>query len=380
MGLLSNSKAVTRYRVNGEIKNDESVMSMLLAALIQFTIPEIQDEYSEFMVGWVPFEKPYEPDFNKHEFLYGAEIVFSLRIDKKSIPSSVLKQQYEMAVKKRLEDTGREFLAKTEKKEIKENIHFALLQKTPFAPKMYDIHWNFETGSVMVYATSKTVLDTFESFFLKSFGKTLTRLFPYTLAQGQDIDFIKAGLEPGLDISIAYHKYAYIGSEFLLWLWYMSETNEDAINKVAAMGELHVILFMGENITIVNRDDDWKAKAKISIRGSDAGYKEAAMALLNGGKISEINFDMTVGGNEFSFSVTAESLVLKSLKTPATQIEKAEQDVPGEILEKLHLDGIVFEIMDKLFFHFLVVKGSGKIENEFVQDAQKWLEDSVGGE
>jgi len=379
MGLLSNSKSITRYRVNGKVVNDESVMSMIRGALIQFRMTEIQDEQTEVMIGWVPFEKPYEPDFDKHEFVYGAEIVFSLRIDKKVIPSSALKQQYEMAIKKRLDDTGREFLSKTEKKEIRESIYLALTKQMPFSPKMYDAHWNFETGSVKLYATSKTVTETFESFFLKSFGKALTRLFPYTIAQGQDIAFVESVVEPGLDISHAYNKYAYLGSEFLLWLWYMSENDENSINKIAAMGDLHVIIFMGDNITIVNRDDDWKAKAKISIRGSEAGYKEAAMALLNGGKISEMNFDMTVGGNEFSFSVTAESLILKSLKTPATHIEKSEQDIAGEVLEKLHLDGIVFEIMDKLFFHFLGVKSSGNFDNEFSR-VIPWLEDSVGGE
>ncbi|WP_373500421.1 recombination-associated protein RdgC [Desulfococcus sp.] len=180
MGILSSTVSITRYRVEGKI--EEPVLETIATGLAKNAITEIDDEASEKSVGWTSLESPFRPDFSGSSFVIGPYLVFSLRIDKKSIPAKIVKKHYQIEMAKRLTETGREHLAKSEKQEIKERVVELLSMRIPATPSVCDVLWNVEEAYLWFYSTQKAANEELETLFAKSFKSNLIRLFPYTIA------------------------------------------------------------------------------------------------------------------------------------------------------------------------------------------------------
>ncbi|MGD9877543.1 recombination-associated protein RdgC [Desulfococcus sp.] len=181
MGILSSTVSITRYRVDGKI--EAPVLENITRGLAGNAITEIDDEASEKSVGWTALENPFRPDFSGSSFVIGAYLVFSLRIDKKTIPAKIVKKHYQIALARRMTDTGRDHLTKSEKQEIKEGVVQGLSMRIPATPNVFDVLWNIEGQSLWFYSTQKAANEELETLFAKSFKCNLIRLFPYTVAE-----------------------------------------------------------------------------------------------------------------------------------------------------------------------------------------------------
>lgn len=180
MGALSPSQTIIRYQVENAQKTD--VLAMVLAGLKANAMPVIPEVEEEMVIGWVPFESPYIPDFEANPFQYNGVSLFSLRMDKKTVPAKVLQQQLTISFEKRKAETDREFLSKNEKAEIRELLYDSLLEKAPYVPHVFDFAWDHDLGLAYFYSTQKTAMEALETLFLNSFGCMLIRTIPYTQA------------------------------------------------------------------------------------------------------------------------------------------------------------------------------------------------------
>ncbi len=183
MGFLSSSHSISRYNIEGHF--DAQPMETIQTRLITNALPEIQNPYEEISAGWVPFESPYTPDFEKYPFIFGTYIVFSLRIDKKSIPAKLFQKHMVMEMEKKKLESGRNFLSKSEKSHIKEEVMDNLIKEMPFVPNIYDILWDYEKHSLFLFTTQKIVNEFFETLFFQSFNLKPIRIFPYTMIELQ---------------------------------------------------------------------------------------------------------------------------------------------------------------------------------------------------
>jgi hypothetical protein len=180
MGILSSSVSITQYRVEGKIP--EPIIESVVTGLKKNAIEEIDNESSDKAIGWTGFNNPFTTDFNQTPFLIGTYFVFSMRIDKKTIPSKIIKKYYTLEMKKRLEKSNREFLSKTEKKEIKDHVLHVLNLRIPATPNIYDLIWNYESGTLWFFSNLKGANEELETLFNRSFKLKLIRLFPYSMA------------------------------------------------------------------------------------------------------------------------------------------------------------------------------------------------------
>lgn len=180
MGLLSSNVSITRYQVLGQLA--DPLMDTLTRLLTQNAIVEIDDEDMDQSAGWTSFEDPFTPDFTGSTFVMGSQFIFSFRMDKKAIPSKVVNKRYLQTITKLLKESGKDFLARNEKKQIKEDVIRELSLRIPATPNVYDVLWNYEKNSLWFFSTQKTANEAFEIFFTKSFKLNLIRRFPYTAA------------------------------------------------------------------------------------------------------------------------------------------------------------------------------------------------------
>ena len=180
MGLLSSTGSLVRYKVEGSLA--EPVLETVAAGLRKHSISEIDGDVSEKTVGWTSFSHPFAADFEGSSFVIGAYLVFSLRIDKKSIPPKVIKKHAAMEQAKRLAESGRAYLSRDEKNMVKDHVMNVLSLRVPSTPNVYDLVWNVEEGWVWFFSNMKNACEELETLFIKSFKLKLIRLFPYTMA------------------------------------------------------------------------------------------------------------------------------------------------------------------------------------------------------
>lgn len=180
MSFFSSKTALTRFKVNGDI--GASPIETVRTGLEKYVIRDITNEPDEMLTGWTSLRDPYTPTFDDSSFLVGSYFAFCLRIDKKKVSGKVLKAQYKIAEKKLLTESGRDYLSKTEKKQLKENVKGALLSKETPVPHVFEIVWDTEKSLIWFYSTQKSASEELETLFLKSFNVGLIKLFPYTIA------------------------------------------------------------------------------------------------------------------------------------------------------------------------------------------------------
>jgi DNA recombination-dependent growth factor C len=180
MGLLSSSVALTRYRVDGRLEG--AVLEQVAEALATNAIVEIDEDPAEKSVGWTSHVDPYTPDFGGSSFAIGSYMHFCMRIDKKAIPAKVVRKQTDREIARKLVDSGREGLSRAEKQDIREAVLDRLATRIPATPNVYDVVWHHEAETLWFFSTQKAANEELETLFARSFGLTLIRLFPYTLA------------------------------------------------------------------------------------------------------------------------------------------------------------------------------------------------------
>jgi recombination associated protein RdgC len=146
MGFLSATLSMSRYHIQNTFENEP--MEQVRNGLIKNAIPKLESEYEEISAGWTPFESPFLPDFEKFSFVFGNYFLFSLRIDKKSIPAKLVQKQMAIEIEKKKEKSGRDFISKNEISEIKEMVMDVLMHKMPSIPNVYDVLWNYESADL----------------------------------------------------------------------------------------------------------------------------------------------------------------------------------------------------------------------------------------
>jgi len=145
-------------------------------------IVETERNVSDKTVGWTSFDSPFAPDFGGSSFVIGSYFVFSLRIDKRTIPPKVLKKHCAIETAKRLAESGRRYLSREEKNMIRDHVQNVLALRIPAIPHVYDMIWSYEDASLWFFSTQMSANEELETLFIKSFGLSVIRLFPYTSA------------------------------------------------------------------------------------------------------------------------------------------------------------------------------------------------------
>lgn len=175
MSILKNTTSVTRYKVSELEFNAMEAIAKLNQNIIKEV--EMGDDLS---FGWSSLHSPYDPNFDDMSFMIGQFLAVSMRIDKKSIPRTLLNKEIHLA-ENRERITKGSLLSKENKTQIKESTIKNLLAKTQAIPNTYDVVWD-TTGELYLFSTTKGVRDIFEILMTETFDVSIRMIFPFTMS------------------------------------------------------------------------------------------------------------------------------------------------------------------------------------------------------
>ena len=174
-----------------------------------------------------------------------------------------------------------------------------------------------------------------------------------------------------LDVAVAYNRYQFLGEEFLTWLWFIIESNQDLIKN---FDKDFVALEVGNRIVFENRRKE--AAERLSIKGDDASLEEGIIALKKGALVSELNVVYKSAELTWQFTLKGESLNVSSLSIPSSGSVESEDDLEGIVLEKIFLFDKILNIVEKLFSHFVKLRVSDAWQGKELQRIRKWIQSS----
>ena len=171
-----------------------------------------------------------------------------------------------------------------------------------------------------------------------------------------------------LDIAVAYNRFRFLGNEFLTWIWFVIENDEEIIKKCDKEA---LSLDIGNRITLEHR---WaNGMETVSIKGDSAGLEEGLLALSKGALVTEINLIYKSGSLQWQFSLKGESLNFSGIKLPESGTAEQAEDMEGVVLEKLYLYEKPFNFIDELYRYFISLRLSRQWQPTLSR-MKKWVQ------
>lgn len=171
-----------------------------------------------------------------------------------------------------------------------------------------------------------------------------------------------------LDVSVSYDRYKFLGYEFLTWLWFLIEKDQ---NKLQELDQELMSLDIGNRIVLENRFND--AVESITIKGDDADLKEGILALKKGSVVTELSLVYRSGDHEWRFNIKGESFNIGNLKPPETGPVESKEDIEGAVLEKAYLYEKSVVFIDTMFKHFIRLRLSKEWNENIVPLLRQWI-------
>ena len=174
-----------------------------------------------------------------------------------------------------------------------------------------------------------------------------------------------------LDVAVAYTRYQFLGEEFLTWLWFIIEKNQ---NLISNFDKEFVALEVGNRVVFENRRKE--SAERITIKGDGASLEEGILALKKGALVSELNVVYKSLELRWQFTLKGESLNISSLVLPDTGGPESDEDIEGAVLDRIYLYDRALQMLQKLFSHFVGLRVSNRWQSKEVPLIKKWIQSS----
>jgi hypothetical protein len=171
-----------------------------------------------------------------------------------------------------------------------------------------------------------------------------------------------------LDIAVAYNRYQFLGEEFLTWLWYIIEKDQNLIKN---FDRDFVALEIGNRIVFENRRKE--SGERITIKGDGASLEEGILTLKKGALVTELNVLYKSAELTWQFTLKGESLNVSSFNIPNTGMPESDEDFEGFVLEKIFLYNKILKFLENIFIYYIKLRLSNNWQNKMVPKIRDWI-------
>ncbi len=374
MGLSSGTLTFSRFSVKGDLP--PRFPEFVNDRIRRFCFAGLDRSTEERTLGWTSLDDVLDTDFSHANYALGDLLVFSLRIDRKTVPPSLLRIRTLALQNARLAETGRKRLSREEKEAIREQVRIEILRASLPVPSFFDVCWS-PTDRILYFASlNPKVMQDFQDLFHECFSLTLCPFLPWdperlerdTAGRLASLAAMRGntpadGLTP-VDPAL-------LGREFLAWLWFKSEERDGWI-AVPDMGdvELHVLR------RIVLESGEGEYHSSVTCQGLHAELKEGKEALRQGKRIREARLKLTRDALSWEFTFKADAFAFQTMKLPAApeEAEDGPDGAEGRTLERVYLIRAGVDLMDRLWSAFLRSRLSVEWAATEIPRLKQWLE------
>ena len=370
MGIRKGTLSFARYRLIGNLP--DHFPDFFNERIRKNAFETVWRTADEKATGWTGLEDPLDTDFPYASYAQGRYLLFSLRIDRKSIAPALLRLRIMEAERKKLLETGQKKLYREQREAIREAMRLELLGRTLPIPSFFEICWSVTDNTLIFCSLSDKVFEELRELFRDSFGLTLCPHVPWEQQVPTAGQTPQSGqgdpaplMPPGID-SLT------IGREFLTWLWFKSEERNGTV-LVPGAGESEVVFIR----RLVLESGDGEYAETVVCQGMHADLKEGKEALRQGKKITAARLRVARDKSEWEFTFKADRFHFQSMKLPTLPENDGEEvDREGQLLERVYLIEKAAGLTDLLFQLFLKIRLSEDWGTEQTR-MQKWISPAI---
>ncbi len=164
---------------------------------------------------------------------------------------------------------------------------------------------------------------------------------------------------------------AFLGREFLTWLWFKSDKTDGSI-EVPGKKVVEVLFLDRMTLDL----SDVESPQMVSLKGEQSELREGLAALKEGKKIEEARVSIKSSDNDYIMVLKGTWFSFGTLRTPVVMPpEDADPDdaAEGAFLEKIFLLDEAMEAVDTLFEYFLSIRVSPSWETEELPAMRRWI-------
>jgi recombination associated protein RdgC len=357
MGLLKGNFSFARFQVEGQLP--QAFFNFVNNRIKANSFRESAKSTEEKRLGWVSVTDILDADFKEANYVLGDYLIFSLRIDRKTIPPKLMKIRIMEEERQFLAQSGKNRINKQIAGGIKDKVKSEILTRLDPVPSFYDVCWAMSQNTVYFSSLSDKVADDFIELFKKTFSLGLTRFLP---GDNQQIAAKITGTDQKKEDA------SLIGREFMTWLWFKSEERNGRISSSPGDEiELHFL----KRIALEAGEGEYSQG--VVCHGIHAELKEGKEAIRQGKKVKEAGIRLISNQNEWEFTLKADNFHFQSLKLPVAEWDETEEDPSGKILERIYLIENAAKAIDQLYISFLKIRYSAQWEEREAKLLAKWL-------
>jgi hypothetical protein len=333
-------------------------------------------------VGWTAGDHILDTRFDLAKNIVNETLNFCLRIDQQKIPADLLRAYTAVELQAAAEKIPSGRPSARQKREARgvarERLEDEARDGRYLKRKACPILWDALSNELLVGTTAMTVVDRLHTHFQETFGLAFEPLTAgrqaFHLAElrqqtrGID-DAAPAAFIPGVtpnEMSWAPDEANrdFLGNEFLLWLWYVLDGENDTI-KLADKSEVAVMLTRTLTLECPRAQT-----GKETIQSDGPTRLPEARRAIQAGKLPrKVGLILARHDNQYEFTLQAETLAVSGAKLPAP--EEAEERARLE--ERVTLLRSFLETLDLLYDAFGRVRLSENWPKELTK-VQKWLQ------
>jgi hypothetical protein len=369
MGILANTVSICQFKVVGDLPAAD-LFSWASGNLARHAFRPIDEGIAELSVGWVQTGNPQETSFSvPADFWHDHYLAFSLRQDRRRVPSALLKAYLQVAEHEFLTaNPGYTKVPKQKKEELRDNVHASLLARTLPVPAVHDAVWDMRSGILTFTGLGRGAQDAFETLFRKSFPDfRLLAVHPFARAAQVVAEELKplllsankAASETVLDLIVSNR---WLGADFLLWVMYRT-MNGMAEYRIGRPGPdeagMPFVAYINDRLVLSCAGDN--GMQKITVAGPQDRFSEVRTALQQGKVINEAAIHFEKRENFWKMTLKGEMFHFASFKSPKVREENdntvdAASEREALFYERMALIEAGLQLFDTLLANFLTAR------------------------
>ena len=331
--------------------------------------------------GWTAGAHLLDTSFELEKNIVNDALHFALRVDSRRLPADLLRAYTQIELEALAAGNPSGIPSARQKREAREIAREKLEDEARdgrfLKRKVYPLLWDALSNELLVGTTSVTALDRLHPLFEDTFGHGFEPLSagpqafrlsePRRQTRGID-DATPAPFVPGSSPSeVAWlpdeNSRDFLGNEYLLWLWYMLDSDSDTI-RLSDGSEAAVMLTR----TLVLECPRGQTGRQSITSDGPTRLPEARRAIQAGKLPRKVGLTIVRHDHQYELTLHAETLAVSGARLPAPEASEERARLEERITQLRHL----LETLDLLYDAFNAKRAGDSWSRELAK-MQKWL-------